>query len=111
MKHKILVSGHLTEDILSLLAKDCDVRANGKDRPMERADLLEAVAVLIGLFGISASTSSQVLARRGEFETAPIHFGFQRFRGSAVAPEQVEHVGNRDGRVVERERIRRGHAR
>lgn len=44
MKHKILVSGHLTDDILSLLAQECDVRANGEDRPMERADLLEAVA-------------------------------------------------------------------
>jgi glyoxylate reductase len=44
MKHKILVSGHLTDDILSLLAMDCDVRANGEDRPMGRAALLEAVA-------------------------------------------------------------------
>lgn len=52
MKHKILVSGHLTEDILSLLAKDCDVRANGKDRPMERADLLEAVAGMDGMLAM-----------------------------------------------------------
>ena len=37
------------------------------DRTFAVTYLLEAVAVLIGLFGISASTSSQVLARRGEF--------------------------------------------
>lgn len=48
MKHRILVSGHLTDDILSLLAQECDVRANGKDRPMERAELLEAVAAVDG---------------------------------------------------------------
>ena len=37
------------------------------DRTFAVTYLLEAVAVLIGLFGIGASTSSQVLARRGEF--------------------------------------------
>ena len=37
------------------------------DRTFAVTYLLEAVAVLIGLFGIAASTSSQVLARRGEF--------------------------------------------
>jgi putative ABC transport system permease protein len=37
------------------------------DRTFAVTYLLEAIAVLIGLFGISASTSSQVLARRGEF--------------------------------------------
>jgi len=44
MKPTILVSGHLTDDILSLLAQEYDVRANREDRPMGRADLLEAVA-------------------------------------------------------------------
>jgi len=52
MKHKILVSGHLTDDILSLLAQECDVRANGEDRPMERADLLEAVAGVDGVLSM-----------------------------------------------------------
>ncbi|OPY10344.1 MAG: putative 2-hydroxyacid dehydrogenase [Syntrophaceae bacterium PtaB.Bin038] len=52
MKHKILVSGHLTEDILSLLARECDVRANGEDRPMDRAALLEAVAGVDGLLAM-----------------------------------------------------------
>lgn len=37
------------------------------DRTFAVTYLLEAVAVLIGLFGISASMSAQVLARRGEF--------------------------------------------
>jgi putative ABC transport system permease protein len=37
------------------------------DRTFAVTYMLEAVAVLIGLFGISASMSSQVLARRGEF--------------------------------------------
>jgi putative ABC transport system permease protein len=37
------------------------------DRTFLVTYLIEAVAVLIGLFGIAASTSSQVLARRGEF--------------------------------------------
>jgi len=44
MKHRILVSGHLTDDVLGLLAQECDVRANREDRPMERPALLEAVA-------------------------------------------------------------------
>ena len=52
MKHKILVSGHLTEDILSLLAKDCDVRANEEDRPMGRAELLDAVAGVDGMLAM-----------------------------------------------------------
>jgi putative ABC transport system permease protein len=55
---------------------DYDIAAPGEirrlslalfDRTFAVTYLLEAVAVLIGLFGISASTSSQVLARRGEF--------------------------------------------
>jgi putative ABC transport system permease protein len=37
------------------------------DRTFAVTYLLEAVAVVIGLFGVSASPSSQVLARRGEF--------------------------------------------
>ncbi|HVN42970.1 MAG TPA: ABC transporter permease, partial [Steroidobacteraceae bacterium] len=37
------------------------------DRTFAVTYLLEAVAVLIGLFGISTSTSAQVLARRAEF--------------------------------------------
>jgi putative ABC transport system permease protein len=37
------------------------------DRTFAVTYLLEAVAVVIGLLGISASTSAQVLARRGEF--------------------------------------------
>jgi putative ABC transport system permease protein len=37
------------------------------DRTFAITYALEAVAVLIGLFGISAAASSQVLARRGEF--------------------------------------------
>ncbi len=52
MKHKILISGHLTDDILSLFSRDCDVRANGEDRPMSRADLLEAVAGVDGMLAM-----------------------------------------------------------
>jgi len=52
MKLRILVSGHLTDDILSLLAQHGDVRANGEDRPMERADLLEAVAGVDGMLSM-----------------------------------------------------------
>ena len=37
------------------------------DRTFAVTSLLEAVAVLIGLFGISVGCSSQVLARRAEF--------------------------------------------
>jgi putative ABC transport system permease protein len=47
------------------------------DRTFAVTYLLEAVAVLIGLFGVSASTSSQVLARRGEFGMLR-HLGMQR---------------------------------
>jgi putative ABC transport system permease protein len=47
------------------------------DRTFAVTYLLEIVAVLIGLFGIAAGVSAQVLARRGEFG-ALRHFGFTR---------------------------------
>jgi len=47
------------------------------DRTFAVTYLLEAVAVLIGLFGVSVSTSSQVLARRGEFGMLR-HLGIMR---------------------------------
>lgn len=47
------------------------------DRTFAVTYLLEAIAVLIGLFGISASTSAQVLARRAEFGMLR-HIGFTR---------------------------------
>ena len=45
--------------------------------------LLEFVAVLIGLFGIAAGMSAQVLARRGEFG-ALRHLGFTRAQIAAM---------------------------
>jgi putative ABC transport system permease protein len=47
------------------------------DRTFAVTYLLEAVAVLIGLFGISSSMSAQVLARRAEFAMLR-HIGFTR---------------------------------
>jgi putative ABC transport system permease protein len=47
------------------------------DRTFAVTYLLELVAVLIGLFGIAAGVSAQVLARRGEFG-ALRHLGFTR---------------------------------
>ena len=47
------------------------------DRTFAVTYLLELVAVLIGLLGISASTSAQVLARRGEFGVLR-YLGFTR---------------------------------
>jgi putative ABC transport system permease protein len=72
------------------------------DRTFAVTYLLEAVAVLIGLFGISASTSSQVLARRGEFGMLR-HLGITRgeigrmlaFEGAALGT-----VGVTTGLVV-----------
>ncbi len=72
------------------------------DRTFAVTYLLEAVAVLIGLFGISASTSSQVLARRGEFGMLR-HLGITRgeigrmlaFEGAALGA-----VGVATGLVV-----------
>lgn len=57
------------------------------DRTFAVTYLLEAVAVLIGLFGISASMSAQVLARRGEFGMLR-HIGMTRRQiGAALAFE------------------------
>jgi putative ABC transport system permease protein len=72
------------------------------DRTFAVTYLLEAVAVLIGLFGVSASTSSQVLARRGEFGMLR-HLGITRgeigrmlaFEGAALGA-----VGVATGLVV-----------
>jgi putative ABC transport system permease protein len=72
------------------------------DRTFAVTYLLEAVAVLIGLFGISASTSSQVLARRAEFGMLR-HLGVSRgevrrmlaFEGAALGA-----VGVATGLVV-----------
>ena len=47
------------------------------DRTFAVTYLLELVAVVIGLFGISAGISAQVLARRGEFGVLR-HLGFTR---------------------------------
>jgi putative ABC transport system permease protein len=47
------------------------------DRTFAITYLLEIVAVLIGVFGIAAGVSAQVLARRGEFG-ALRHLGFTR---------------------------------
>ena len=61
------------------------------DRTFAVTYLLEAVAVLIGLFGISASTSSQVLARRGEF-------GMLRHLGSRARDRPDARVRRRGAR-------------
>lgn len=53
------------------------------DRTFAVTYLLELVAVLIGLFGIAASTSGQVLARRGEFGVLR-HLGFTRRQVAAT---------------------------
>jgi putative ABC transport system permease protein len=53
------------------------------DRTFAVTYLLEVVAVLIGLFGIAAGVSAQVLARRGEFG-ALRHFGFTRRQVAAM---------------------------
>ncbi|MBI2311812.1 MAG: ABC transporter permease [Betaproteobacteria bacterium] len=52
------------------IASPAEIRAVSMrifDRTFAITHLLEAVAIVIGLFGISASFSAQVLARRGEF--------------------------------------------
>jgi putative ABC transport system permease protein len=53
------------------------------DRTFAVTYLLEFVAVLIGLFGIAAGMSAQVLARRGEFG-ALRHLGFTRAQVAAM---------------------------
>lgn len=57
------------------------------DRTFAVTYLLELVAVLIGLFGIAAGISAQVLARRGEFGVLR-HLGFTRSQiGTMLAIE------------------------
>jgi putative ABC transport system permease protein len=57
------------------------------DRTFAITYLLELVAVVIGLLGISASTSAQVLARRGEFGLLR-HLGLTRMQiGATLASE------------------------
>jgi len=53
------------------------------DRTFAITYLLELVAVLIGLFGIAAGISAQVLARRGEFGVLR-HLGFTRAQVAAM---------------------------
>jgi putative ABC transport system permease protein len=53
------------------------------DRTFAITYLLEMVAVLIGLFGIAAGISAQVLARRGEFGVLR-HLGFTRAQIAAM---------------------------
>jgi putative ABC transport system permease protein len=71
---------------------DYDLRTPGEirrlslaafDRTFAVTYLLELVAVLIGLFGIAAGMSAQVLARRGEFG-ALRHLGFTRAQVAAM---------------------------
>jgi putative ABC transport system permease protein len=60
------------------------------DRAFAVTYLLEGVAVLIGLLGISASASAQALARRGEFGVLR-HLGFTR--GQIAVTLAVEGAG------------------
>lgn len=60
------------------------------DRTFAVTYLLEGVAVLIGLLGISAGASAQVLARRGEFGVLR-HLGFTR--GQIAATLAIEGAG------------------
>ena len=60
------------------------------DRTFAVTYLLEGVAVLIGLLGISASASAQALARRGEFGVLR-HLGFTR--GQLAVTLAVEGAG------------------
>ena len=53
------------------------------DRTFAITYLLELVAILIGLFGIAAGISAQVLARRGEFGVLR-HIGFTRAQIAAM---------------------------
>ena len=53
------------------------------DRTFAVTYLLEAVAVVIGLFGIAAGVSAQVISRRGEFG-ALRHLGFTRAQIAAM---------------------------
>lgn len=78
---------------------DLDIRTPGElrrlslavfDRTFAITYFVELIAVLIGLFGISASASTQALARRGEFGTLR-HLGFTR--GQIVAMLAIEGAG------------------
>jgi putative ABC transport system permease protein len=60
------------------------------DRTFAVTYVLELIAIVIGLFGISAGTSAQVLARRGEFG-ALRYLGFTRAQISATLA--IEGVG------------------
>lgn len=60
------------------------------DRTFAVTYVLEIIAVVIGLFGISAGTSAQVLARRGEFGVLR-YLGFTRAQISATLA--IEGVG------------------
>ena len=53
------------------------------DRTFAMTYVLELIAILIGLFGISAGTSAQVLARRGEFGVLR-HIGLTRTQIAAM---------------------------
>jgi putative ABC transport system permease protein len=53
------------------------------DRTFAMTYVLELIAILIGLFGISAGTSAQVLARRGEFGVLR-HIGLTRAQIAAM---------------------------
>jgi putative ABC transport system permease protein len=66
------------------------------DRTFAITYLLELVAVLIGLFGIAAGISAQVLARRGEFGVLR-HLGFTRAQiaGMLAIEGAVLYVVNR----------------
>jgi putative ABC transport system permease protein len=74
------VRAHLPADGTYDVALPGEIRALSLrifDRTFAVTYLLEAVAVLIGLFGISSSMSAQVLARRAEFAMLR-HIGFTR---------------------------------
>jgi glyoxylate reductase len=46
---KVLVTGNLPEEVVSIIRKEHDVEAHGEDRPMERHRLLDSVGDMCGL--------------------------------------------------------------
>ena len=102
MKPTILVSGHLTDDILSLLAQECDVRANREDRPMGRADLLEAVAGADGFLSMIIDRKPSAPATASSRSARPMGRSslLARTSHSCASSERISSVRCPETRIV-----------
>jgi glyoxylate reductase len=102
MTRKILVTGRLPEEVLSVLAEQFQVESQGEDRPMERQRLLAAIGDMEGLLCmITDSIDEELLSRAPRLKMiANMGVGYNNIDVRAVTARGIP-VSNTPGVLTE----------